>query len=83
MDKKELNEIKKHADEKIGTIVKFPVLTNQNIQFFEYELKQNKIVKDKNMVLSYFKDTSCVVNALCWMNKPYEVIVDTQTNQVI
>lgn len=76
-------DIKTEADTYIGKLVKFPILVDSNIIFKELELTTNKIMKDKDIVLSTFKDSSIIVNALCFLSKPYEVVLESTPTATI
>ncbi len=69
-------EIKKQADKKINETVKVPILKSNMIALIDLVILKNKIVN--GIVLTSFKDTTFVCNALLYLSKyPYEILTNT------
>ncbi len=68
--------IKKKADELLNTIVKFPIATETSIKMIELPLKENKIVGGK--CLSFFKDSTIVCDANCFLESLVKVVTSSE-----
>lgn len=78
----DLVKIKEKADTLIGSRVSVTLL-GQNNQFY-YDsliLKNNRIVEEKKMVLSYFEDCSLCVNALTILNPSLYEIMEVEEEE--
>ena len=72
-------DIKKQADELIGQTAKVPLIdVSGRINLLELEVLKNKVLKSS--VLTSFKDSSFVCNALIYLSKfPYEAVEEPHT----
>ena len=82
--KTDVNLIKEKADSLIGTQVSFPLIKEGNIITISLTLKENKIVENKNICLSFFVDSTMVVNTLTILNPQlYEIITEEKKEEIV
>lgn len=81
-----LQDIKKEADKLIGQRVSFYLLSKEKGLFesFSEIVASNKVLEDKNICLTYFKDTNfCISSSNVLEANLFSIIKETEKGETI